>query len=120
LTVIEAENNVTITVEVAWRMHLEKDLNYTHVFGKEGGAYMNPLRLYKELHGKLVNVTPIEFESNVDIFKKSFENEMTNFIRTINGEEEPITPVEDGLYLMEIIDAIYESAKLEKHIDLGS
>ena len=117
LAVIQTENDAVITVEVAWRMHMEKDMNYTHVFGREGGAYMNPLRLYKELHGKLVNVTPIDFESNVDVYKKSFENEISNFIGVVKGEEAPITPVEDGVYIMKVIDAIYKSAKLGKQID---
>ncbi len=118
LAVIQTEDNVAITIEVAWRMHLEKDMNYMHFFGDGGGAFMNPLRLYKELHGKLVNVTPIDIESNVDVFKKSFENEMRNFINVIKGEEEPVTPAKDGVYVMKIIDAIYQSAKLGKQIDL--
>ena len=111
-------NNEAITVEVSWRMHLEKDMNYAHVFGKEGSAFMNPLRLYKELHGNLVNVTPIDFESNVDVFKKSFSNEMRNFINVLKGEEEPVTPIEDAVYLMKILDAIYQSAKNGQQIDL--
>jgi predicted dehydrogenase len=118
VAIIETENNEVITVEVSWRMHLEKDMNYAHVFGKEGSAFMNPLRLYKELHGNLVNVTPVDFESNVDVFKKSFSNEMRNFINVLKGEEEPVTPIEDGVYLMKILDAIFKSAKIGQQIDL--
>lgn len=118
LVVIQAGDNIVITIEVGWKMHLEKDMNYTHVFGQEGGAFMNPLRLYKELHGRLVNVTPIEMESSVDVFKKSFENEMRNFINVIKGEEKPVTPIEDGIYIMKIIDAVYQSAKLRKQIEI--
>ena len=119
LATIETENGIAITVEVSWRMHLEKDMNYTNVFGRAGGAFMNPLRLYKELHGKLVNVTPIDFASNVDVFKRSFENEMRNFINVIREEESPVTPVEDGVYIMQILDAIYQSANSGKLIDLS-
>ncbi len=119
LATIETENGVVITVEVSWRMHLEKDMNYTNVFGRAGGAFMNPLRLYKELHGKLVNMTPIDFASNVDVFKRSFENEMRNFINVIREIEAPVTPVEDGVYLMQILDAIYQSANTGKQIDLS-
>jgi predicted dehydrogenase len=118
LVVIQTENNEAITIEVSWRMHLEKDMNYTHVFGKEGSAFMNPLRLYKELHGNLVNVTPVDFESNADVFKKSFNNEMKNFINVIKGEEKPVTPIEDGVYIMKIVDAIYKSAENGQQIDL--
>ncbi|MCK4754081.1 MAG: Gfo/Idh/MocA family oxidoreductase, partial [Calditrichia bacterium] len=119
LAIIQTENDEAITVEVSWRMHLEKDMNYAHVFGKEGSAFMNPLRLYKEMHGNLVNVTPVEPESNVDVYKKSFFNEIKNFINVIKGEEEPVTPIEDGVYLMKILDAIYQSAKNGQQIDLA-
>jgi predicted dehydrogenase len=119
LAVLQTENDEAITVEVSWKIHLEKDMNYTHVFGKEGSAFMNPLRLYKELHGKLVNVTPVDIESNVDVFKKSFHHEMRNFINVIKGEEEPVTPIEDGVYIMKIIDAIYQSAENGQQVDLA-
>jgi predicted dehydrogenase len=119
MATIETENGAVITVEVSWRMHLEKDMNYTNVFGRAGGAFMNPLRLYKELHGKLVNMTPIDFASNVDVFKRSFENEMRNFINVIKNEEAPVTPVEDGVYVMQVLDAIYKSASTGKQIDLS-
>jgi predicted dehydrogenase len=118
LAVIETINKTVITVEVAWRLHLEKDMNYTHVFGKQGGAFMNPLRLYKELHGNLVNVTPVQENANVDVFKTAFDKEIRNFLNVIKGEVEPVTSAADGLYLMKVIDAIYESDKQGKQIDL--
>jgi len=118
LAVIETVDDAVITVEVSWRMHLEKDMNYTHVFGKQGGAFMNPLRLFKEMHGNLVNVTPVHTESNVDVFKSSFELEIRNFIEVIKGKTEPVTPAKDGEYIMRIMDAVYESARTGKQIDL--
>ena len=117
LVVIQTTSGAVVTIEVSWRMHLEKDVNYTHVFGKEGGAFLNPLRMYKEMHGKLVNVTPVDFEPHTDIFKRSFINEIKNFINCIKGEEEPVTPVADAVYIMKIIDAIYKSASQGKQID---
>ena len=118
LIVIETSQHVVITVEIAWRLHLEKDMNYTHVFGKQGGAFMNPLRLYKELHGNLVNVTPIQKIDKKDLFMSAFEQEIRNFIDVIKGKSEPVTPAEDGVYIMTLIDAIYDSAKQGKQIVL--
>jgi predicted dehydrogenase len=118
LAVIETYDQAVITVEVSWRMHLEKDMNYTHVFGKQGGAFMNPLRLFKEMHGNLVNVTPVYTESNVDVFKNSFELEIRNFIEVIKGKAEPVTPAQDGAYIMRIMDKVYESARTGRQIDL--
>lgn len=120
LIVIETAQKAVITVEVAWRSHLEKDMNYTHVFGQQGGAFMNPLRLYKELHGNLVNVTPVQHMDKKDFFLSSFEKENRNFVDVIKGKTEPVTPAEDGVYIMTLIDAIYESAKQGKQIVLAN
>jgi len=118
LIIIKTEANVLITIETSWRMHLEKDLLYTHVFGTQGGAFLNPLRINKELHGNLVNVTPIHSNKNIDMFTNAFESEINNFIKAIQNKEKPITPGEDGIYLMKIIDSIYKSAELGKQVDL--
>ena len=118
LIIIKTEANVLITIETSWRMHLEKDLLYTHVFGTQGGAFLNPLRINKELHGNLVNVTPIHSNKNIDMFTNAFESEINNFVKVIQNKEKPITPGEDGIYLMKIIDSIYKSAELGKQVDL--
>ena len=118
LVVLETINNIAITVEVSWRLHLENDLIYTHVFGTEGGALLNPLRLNKEMHGNLVNVTPMQSNTNIDMFKKAFENEIQNFIDVIMGKAQPATPAADGVYIMKIIDAIYKSSKDGCQIEL--
>jgi len=118
LVVIQTEDNTAITIETAWRMHLERDMSYTHVYGRSGGAFMNPLRINKELYGSLVNVTPVQMAKKTDIFKTAFANELENFVNVILGKEDPVTPGEDGIYLMEIIDAVYESAKLGTQVDL--
>jgi predicted dehydrogenase len=118
LAVIQTDKNIVITVEVSWRMHLENDMHYTHVYGKEGGALLNPLRLYKEMHGNLVNVTPLSTTENRDDFKGSFEREIRNFVDVIKGDATPLTPAQDGVYILQIIEAIYKSAREGKQIDL--
>ena len=118
MAVLQTENNVVITVEVAWRMHLEKDMHYTHVFGKQGSAFLNPLRLFKDMHGNLVNVTPVHSTASADVFKSAFAVEIHNFLEVIRGKSNPVTPAEDGIYLMRIIDAIYKSAEQGVQIDL--
>jgi predicted dehydrogenase len=118
LAVIETQNGTVVTIEVAWRLHIEKDINYMHVFGRHGAAFMNPLRINKEMHGKLVNVTPVDSDPALDPFKTAFEKEIMHFIRVIQGKAEPVTTIDDGLYIMEIMDAIYMSARQGKQIDL--
>jgi len=54
-----------------------------------------------------------EFERNT-----LFIDEMQNFIEFINGKEEPMCTLEDGIRIQEIISAIYQSQIEKRRIDL--
>lgn len=114
LAIIETETHMTITIEISWRMHMDRDVIYTNIFGKKGSAYLNPLSINKELHGNLVNVTPLVTEQGSDRFKKAYEAEINHFYRVIQGQEENQSSAEDALYIMRIIDALYRSAQSKK------
>ena len=118
LAVIETESHTSITVEISWRMHMENDMIYTHIFGKKGSAYLNPLRIHKELHGNLVNVTPMQSEKSTDRYKKAYEAEIKHFYRVLQKQEDNMSSAEDALYVMRILDALYQSAKEKKEIYL--
>jgi len=116
LVVIETVEQASITIEMSWRMHMDKDMIYTHIFGKKGSAYLNPLRIQKELHGNLVNVTPIMAQKAAERYKKAYENEINHFYNVIGGKEKNLSPAEDAWYIMQIIDALYRSASEKKEI----
>ena len=118
LAVMETKSGMTITVETSWRMHLENDQVYTHIFGTKGSAYLDPLRIHKDLHGNLVNVTPMQQKKRTDRFKAAYETEIRHFMDVIRGKEENQSSAEDAAYIMQIIDALYESAKRGKPVGL--
>jgi predicted dehydrogenase len=118
LVVLETVDKITISVEVSWRLHLEKDMHYFHIFGEKGSAFLNPLRLNKEIHDNLINVTPKPVQNKTDLFKQTYENELKNFLKVIQGEEEAGSPGEDAIYMMHVLDAIYESEKGDCQVDL--
>ncbi len=115
LAVIETDKGQTITIEMSWKMHLEKDTMYTNIFGKKGAAKLNPLRIHKEMHGNLVNVTPLH-HSTTDLFKKAYNRELNHFIKVVRGEEENMSSGDDALFVMKIIDALYKSARLGEEV----
>ena len=118
LAVIETESHASITIEISWRMYMEDDMIYTHIFGKKGSAYLNPLRIQKELHGNLVNVTPMLGEKTTDRYKKAYEAEIKHFYGVIRKQEENLSSAKDAVYVMHILDALYQSAKEKKEIYL--
>jgi len=120
LAVIETVAGFTITIEVSWRMHLENDMIYTHIFGKKGAAYLNPLRINKELHGNLVNVTPLTGNmSSAERFKNAYRNELQHFFRVIRNEEENRSSAKDAWQVMRILDALYESGRSGRQVEIN-
>jgi predicted dehydrogenase len=113
---LRCANNATVTIEASWTLHREEDLFYCNVFGTEGSSSINPLKILKRMHGTLVNVTPLKMEKPANIFKKSIEYELKNFINSIRNNAKIISSGEEALTRLKIIEAIYKSAKLGKEI----
>lgn len=111
------ENGATINIEASWTLHREDDLFYCNVYGKEGSASINPLKIYKRMHGTLVNVTPLKMEKPANIFKRSYEYELNHFINCIaNDTGQLVSSGIEALERMKIVDAVYKSAKLQKEV----
>ena len=79
------------------------------LFGVDGidPTAIDSCELYTQEGGNSVNRT-IEVEECEDMGRI---RSATNFIRTIDGSEEPLNTPDEALSLMQIIDACYESAK---------
>lgn len=115
---IQLINGATLTVEVSWTLLSEEDFFYTNLFGTRGTAFLNPLRIHKELHGNLVNVTPTKEESPKNLYKKSYQNELLHFVNCLMKEKPLTSSGEENLERMRIVDAIYESAKSGHEVKL--
>jgi predicted dehydrogenase len=118
LALIETKSGQTITIEISWKMHLEKDTMYTHIFGKNGAAKLNPLRIHKEMHNNLVNVSPFHQTAKVDQFKKAYSREIKHFVKVLHGDEKNMSSGEDALNVMKVLDALYESARRGEEVTL--
>jgi predicted dehydrogenase len=110
------ENNATVTLETSWTLHRENDLFYFNVYGKEGSSSINPLRIYKKIQGTLVNITPIKIETPSNIFKRSYEYELQYFLQNIRNSETILSNGEEAMQRMQIVDAVYKSAKLGREV----
>ena len=79
------------------------------LFGDDGidETAIDTCELYIQEDGESVNRT-IEVEECEDMGRI---RSATNFVRTIDGSEEPLNTPDEALSLMQIIDACYESAK---------
>jgi predicted dehydrogenase len=113
---IRFENGSTVSLESSWNLHRENDLFYCNVYGTEGSASINPLRIYKKMHGALVNVTPLKMEKPANIFKRSYEYEIEHFIKCVANGTGTVSSGVEALERMKIVDAVYKSAKSGKEV----
>jgi predicted dehydrogenase len=116
---ITMDNNVTVLVEASWSLQTESDFFYCELFGTEGSARVNPLRINKQMHGNLVNVTPLKMDTPQNMYRRSYESELKHFLGAVRGLHPMISTADDALKRMKIIDGIYKSAEKRKEIALS-
>jgi predicted dehydrogenase len=116
LLYVEAKQGASIMIETSWSFQSENDFFYCDFMGSEGSAKINPLRINKQLHGSLVNVTPAKIETPQNLHKKSYENEIRHFLGAVRGLHPVLSTVDEAVKRMAIVEAAYRSAKLGREV----
>ncbi|MEO0160957.1 MAG: Gfo/Idh/MocA family oxidoreductase [candidate division WOR-3 bacterium] len=116
MCIINYRDGTLLTVEVGWSLLFEKDFLYCNIFGRKGGALLNPLKIHKELHNELVNVTPSFPVKN--FYKVAYELQAQFFIDAIRKNSPPPFSAEEGVLIARLTDAFYESATKNKLVKI--
>ncbi|MBP3389288.1 MAG: gfo/Idh/MocA family oxidoreductase, partial [Clostridia bacterium] len=107
---IRFDNGATLAVEAAFSLNIQKDVGKIELFGTKSGAVLDPeLTLYTQQNDYLTNVT-LDASTSLS-FDGLFENEVGHFVQCITDGIPCRNPGEDGVALMKILDAVYESAR---------
>ncbi|OFX15502.1 MAG: hypothetical protein A2Z18_05815 [Armatimonadetes bacterium RBG_16_58_9] len=109
---VRLENGATVFVEASWESHVEQQRTTCQLMGTKAGAELNPLRIYTEIDGNSVDIRPEH--PNVS----GHEMEIVHFIECIRENKMPIATGEHGLHVQLILDAIYESARTGKGVEI--
>ena len=112
----EMKYGISLVLETSWSYQCAQDFFYCDFFGSEGSAMINPLRIHKQLHGNLVNVTPVKMEPPLNVLRKSYENELKHFIGAARGLHTVISTGDEAVQRMKVVEAIYKSAAKGKEI----
>ncbi|UCG31361.1 MAG: Gfo/Idh/MocA family oxidoreductase [candidate division WOR-3 bacterium] len=112
MCIINFSDGTLLTIEVGWSLLFEKDFLYCNVFGNKGAALLNPLKIQKELHGELYNVTPTITHKN--IYETSYQLQNHMFLEYLSGKAHPPLTIDGGLMIAEITEAFYASALREQ------
>ncbi|NJD04863.1 MAG: Gfo/Idh/MocA family oxidoreductase [Ruminiclostridium sp.] len=109
--IIKFENGASLFFETSWTMHIKADSFYMDVFGDKGGAKLEPeLEVYCEKDNYMVDVKPVLSNCSFDA-REAFSAEINHFVDCILNNTPCICPAEDGVTIMQILDAVYESAE---------
>jgi predicted dehydrogenase len=113
IAMIRFDNGGVVTLEVSFSENIKNDNFSVQIHGTKGGASFDPIEIFTEEDDYLENITPI-YSKAPDAFNQFFTDEIHHFVDCASGKIDPkdcIAPAEDGVELMKILDAVYESAR---------
>lgn len=108
---VRFENDATLVLESSFCANIEKDIFNVTILGTEGGCSLDPLKMYREENGTLIDVSPV-FLPKVG----THEAEIFAFLDAIQNDKPSPVPGEEGLMVAKILDAIYKSSELGKEV----
>ena len=116
---IRYDNGAVVSIEAAFSLNIKEDEGKIQLYGTKAGAKLDPeLEMYTELNGYMSNVQ-LDTPTALD-FDGLFEGEIDHYVDCILGRADKcISPAEDGITLMKILDGIYESAATGHEVVLG-
>ncbi len=107
---VRYDNGAVLSVETSFSLNLKKEVGTIELFGTKGGAKLSPeLEMYTEINGYMADVnlcapTALSFDG-------LFQGEIDHFAECILDGVPCRAPAEDGIMIMRILRAIYESAE---------
>ena len=107
---VRYDNGAVLSVETSFSLNLKKEKGTIELFGTKGGAKLDPeLELYTEMNGYMSDVslcapTALSFDG-------LFQQEIDHFVDCVLNSTPCKAPAQDGIDIMRILRAIYESAE---------
>ncbi len=114
---VVCEGGLSLFLDVTWR-HIGAGERFgIGLRGTKGTAGINPLHVWKELHGVPTDVAPTGAIGRENPFTTSYRAEWAHFLAVIRGEAKSFDNQEQ-LRLHRILDALYKSAAEGKDVVL--
>jgi predicted dehydrogenase len=113
---IRFDNGCVLAVEVSFTLHTANEKLYCEIFGTESGAEVAPgFKIAGTMDGYNVDITPV-FSEDKNLFQSMFDRQVAHFADCVKGTAQCISPIEDGVELMKILDGIYKSAETGREV----
>jgi predicted dehydrogenase len=107
---IRFENGASLMVEVSYSLHAKENEASIKLYGDKGGYEIDPaVSIITEKYNTILNIEPQTDHKGFHL-DTAFQNEIDHFVHCVLHDQEPISPIADGVEIMKIICGIYESA----------
>jgi len=113
VALVRFEGGASLVLRASWAANIEKTFQETRILGTHGGAYMSPLRIYREMHGSLVDIAPVGIPE-----VQPHTAEIAHFVACVRGECECAVDLDSVLQTQAVLDAIYRSAEMGREVRL--
>ena len=114
---VVCENGASIFFDVTWHHLGEGERFGMGLRAERGAASINPLTVWKELHGVAHDVSPTTSGSRENAYLASHRAEWAHFLAVLRGEAKA-PDLAEHVTLHKVIDAIYKSAEDGRDISL--
>lgn len=113
---IRFDNGATLQLEFSWASNIEEESRFVELRGTKGGfeLFNGDVKLFTELEGVLCNVHP-----QIEMERSEHANNIHHFIDVVRNGAEPLFTPQQGLDMIKILDAIYESARTRREVQLA-
>ena len=112
---VKFDNGFTLQVEASFNLNVPRDVGFVTMFGTKAGVNIaDHVELYTDAATMFVDIKPTG-DTGFD-FRGAFNAEIAGFVDAAVNGAACRASAEDGVELMKIIDAIYESAKVRHSV----
>ena len=110
---IKFATGATLIVQATWALNQPNE-HGTWIAGTRAGIKLDPLTVFAEQNGTLVDIQPQVPEA------KAFRAEVAHFVDSVRARKQPQPGAQQGVQLMQMLDAIYKSSRTGKEVRIGT
>lgn len=111
LITMRTSEGAMIRLDASWGLQLPGESFKFEVYGTNGTATLTPLILHRRVKDELVSLAPVQNTKYENIFKRSYETELANFVRYFQGVKSDVPTISQLVNVMQIVELSYLSAK---------
>ena len=104
---IRFDNGACLQIEFSWASNVEKEKKFVELRGTKAGASWPDLKIFTEEYGSTVDVIPAVRPKEFDGHGRN----LAHFVEVLQGKAEPAFVPQQGVNMIRILRAMYESAE---------